>query len=121
MTGERYDPADMRLLGQRGGLKSGDVRRAKKLRKIIGQYAAAHGIALDGALPPVESIERPNRSGGSHDTDWRCPYCRHFNSIKRRSCVKCAKSPANGRLTRSALRERAAEHRTQATLRRFGL
>jgi hypothetical protein len=121
MIGESSGPADMRLLGKRGGLKSGEVRRAKRLMRLLGPYASTRGIELDTEAPPAEPVERPNRSGGSHDTDWRCPYCRHCNSIKRRSCAKCGKTPANGRLTRAALREREVQHRFQAMLKKHGL
>jgi len=93
----------MRLLGKRGGLKSGEVRRVKRLMRLLGQYASARGIELGTAVPQIAPVERPNRSGGSHDTDWRCPYCRRINCIKRRSCAKCGCAPANGRLTRAAL------------------
>lgn len=74
-------------------------------------------------LDEIEEALRPvNRHGGSHDHDWRCPSCRHFNSEKRRACAKCKSlAPANGRLTRAALHERGLEHRTQAVLRKFGL
>jgi hypothetical protein len=114
---------DMRLLGQRGGLKSGEVRRAKRLMRLLGLSAPAREIKLDATVPHVEPVERPNRSGGSHDTDWRCPYCRRFNSIKRRSCAnaKCGRTPANGRLTRARLREQEAWHRNQAMLKKHGL
>jgi hypothetical protein len=113
----------MRLLGKRGGLKSGEVRRATRVARLLGQYASARGIELDATAPPAEPVKRPNRSGGSHDTDWRCPYCRRFNSFKRRSCAnaKCGKSPPNGRLTRAALREREAWHKNEAMLKKHGL
>jgi hypothetical protein len=86
---------------------------------ILGEYAGAW-IDLDAALV-AKPAKRPKLSGGSHDTDWRCPYCRHFNSIKRRLCAQCVRSPGNGRLTRAALRERVAEHRVEAILSKRGL
>ena len=112
----------MRSRARLGGQKSGEARRKKRAAKgLIGQYADERGIDLDPALLDVRSVKRPNLSGGSHDTDWRCPFCRHYNSIKRRSCAKCFLTPANGRWTRARLRERAAERRTQSMLRRRGL
>ena len=72
-------------------------------------------------LVPAELLTRPNLSGGSHDNDWPCPYCRHVNSIKRLSCAECHRSPANGRMTKAALRKREKEHRTWAYLVKFGL
>jgi hypothetical protein len=113
----------MRTLARRGAEKSVETRRKKKALKIlIADYATQHGIKLDPASLDVRPAKRPNRSGGSHDTDWRCPCCRHFNSIKRRACAKChSLGPANGRLTRAALRELAAEHRTAAILAKHGL
>jgi hypothetical protein len=100
----------MRELAPRGGRASAETRRKNKAAKILG-------------LPPVpaELLTRPNRSGGSHDNDWRCPYCRHVNSIKRQSCAECAKKPANGRMTKAARRAREKEHRTRAYLAKFGL
>jgi hypothetical protein len=133
----------MRTLARRGGLESGETRRLKRVRRILEQRAfQKFGIAppplmdrrtalvhevWEGTgrrftLEQIAKAMRPvDRRGGSHDTDWRCPYCRHANSIKQRSCAKCFKSPANGRMTRAARRERAAEHRTQAILRKHGL
>jgi len=73
---------------------------------------------------PVEAPKGPNRSGGSQDSDWRCtnPECRQYNSIQRRVCAKCnTVSPRNGRRTRKALRERAAEHRIAAILGKHGI
>ena len=112
----------MRQLARRGGLKSGETRRGKRAMRIIAQHAREKGIDPSLFLLPAPVIdagmlERPNRSGGSHDTDWRCPGCHHFNSIKRRACAKCkAVAPANGRLTRAALRVRRAEHRIAGIL-----
>jgi hypothetical protein len=101
----------MRKIASRGGVASGVTRHKKKVARLLG-------------IPPVpaEVLKRPKRSGGSHDNDWRCSHCRHFNSEKRRACAKCkAVAPMNGRLTRKALRERAEEHRTMAILRKHGL
>ena len=101
----------MRALARLGGVASGETRRRKKVAKIL-------------ELPkmPAEMLRRPNRSGGSHESDWRCPGCRAFNSIHRRACSTCeCLAPANGRLTKRALRERAAEHWTEAILRKHGL
>jgi hypothetical protein len=112
----------MRALARRGGEKSGEARRLKKAAKILaGEYATKHGIDLDPAVLDARPVNAPNRSGGGHDSDWRCPHCRHFNTIKRRMCAKCGHTPANGRLTRAVWRERAAEHRTAAILARHGL
>ena len=107
----------MRALARRRAEK----RHKKTIEKIlIGQYANDRGIDLAGP-PDVPAVKRPNLSGGSHDTDWPCPYCRHVNSIKRRSCAKCGKTPANGRRTRAAQRELEAEHRTREILKKHGL
>jgi len=101
----------MRKIAARGGLASGETRRKKKVARLLGIPAV-----------PDEMLKRPKRSGGSHEYDWRCPHCHHFNSEKRRACAKCkALAPANGRLTRKALRERAEEHRNGAILRKHGL
>jgi hypothetical protein len=104
--GEEY----MRL-ASRGGQASVETRRKDRVAKLLG-------------IPPVpaELLKRPNLSGGSHDNDWRCPSCHHFNSEKRRACAKCNNvAPANGRITRRALRAREKEHRTQGYLRKVGL
>ena len=101
----------MRKLARVGGVASGEARRRKKVAKMLGI-----------ADIPAELAKQPNRSGGSHDSDWRCATCLGFNSIKRRCCSKCGSlAPANGRITRRALGERAAEQRTAAILRKHGL
>jgi hypothetical protein len=135
--------AVMRALARRGGLASGEARRLKKVRRIMAEWVS-HRYKIE--LPPdyspeaimrshfeatgrvftldeIEEALRPvDRRGGSHDNDWRCPGCRHFNSEKRRACAKCKSlAPANGRRTRAALRAMEEEHRTQAVLRKFGL
>jgi len=112
----------MRELARRGGLKSGETRRLKKAMRIIAEHAEQKGIPVTqdpiATLLEAGFLEPENRSGGSHDTDWRCPACHHFNSIKSRACAKCgAVSPRNGRLTRAELRERIAGHRYAAMLR----
>ena len=90
---------------------SGETRHRKKVARMLGMPEI-----------PAELAKQPNRSGGSHENDWRCATCRGFNSINSRSCSKCGSlAPANGRMTRRALRERAAEHRTEAILREYGL
>ena len=99
----------MRELARRGGLASGKTRRRQKVARVL---------RLDPV--PAELLDRPSHAGGSHDHDWQCPYCRHANSIKRRACAKCARTPANGRMTKVARRARAAEHRTMAILRKHG-
>ena len=124
----------MRELGSRGGLKSGETRRLNAAVRIIEEYgrrkrgietpaagsdrkqAVAHEVwAATGrrfTLDEIAEAMRPvNRRGGSHDLDWRCPHCRRFNSIRRESCARCFRAPQNGRWTRAALRESAAEHR----------
>jgi hypothetical protein len=79
----------MRELARRGAEKSVETRRKKKVIKMaLAEYASSHGIDLDAALACAKPAKRENRSGGSHDTDWRCPYCRRFNSIKRRLCAE---------------------------------
>jgi len=100
----------MRALASRGGVAIGETRRKKKIAELLG---------LDPV--PAELLERPKLSGGSHDTDWRCPYCRHVNSIKRQACAECAKTPANGLTTKAARREREEEHEIEAILRKHEL
>jgi hypothetical protein len=120
----------MRALGRVGGVKSGEARRNNAGLLCILRAISNGPISAEEAWisTPAEIISRaeqerkPNCAGGSHDLDWRCPHCRHFNSIKRRACAKCkAVSPKNGRLTRAELRVRAEEHRTQAILAMHGL
>jgi len=115
----------MRELGRRGGLKSGETRRLKRASQIVADYASQKGTGVPFEMTKLlpEAVLKPeSRAGGSRDTDWRCRECRHFNSLKSRACSKCRTvSPTNGRLTRAALRERQAEHRTKAILRKYGL
>lgn len=111
----------MRELARRGGLKSGEARRLKRVERILTAYAKERGIAAPAISEPFGPVKGPNRSGGSHETDWRCPYCQHFNTVKRYLCAKCSQNPGNGRMKRSTLRERAAEHQTSAVLRRYGI
>lgn len=114
----------MRALGRLGGIKSGETRR---LNAVTLRMAAFYLVweATGHRFTPEETVEAmrpPDLSSGDHDTDWRCPHCYHFNSIRRRACAGCnAVSPANGRLTRAALHERVAEHRTAAILHMHGL
>ena len=112
----------MRELARRGGIKCGETRRLQRAMRIIAEYARHKETAGThdpiAALVDMVAFQRENRSGGSHDTDWRCPRCHHFSSIKSRACAKCkAVSPRNGRLTRAELRERVAGHRFAAMLR----
>ncbi|MGA2183827.1 MAG: hypothetical protein ABSH47_12420 [Bryobacteraceae bacterium] len=131
----------MRELGRRGGVNSGKTRRLNRAVRIIEDYGRRkHGIAATATgndreqaamyevweitgrqftLDQIAEAMRPaHRRGGSHDTDWRCPECHCFNSIRSHRCRRCKRfAPANGRMTRAALRERAAEHRTTAILR----
>lgn len=111
----------MCTLARVGGLKSAETRQLKRVERIVTQYAREQAVDLDAALPSAGPVKRPNRSGGSHDTDWRCPKCRRFYSFKRRMCPRCELTPPNGRMTRARLRERTAEHRTQAILAKHGL
>jgi hypothetical protein len=110
----------MKDLARRGGLKSGETRRYNRdMRRIAGQSALIQAPDVVSALIEAGVLGRENRSGGSHDTDWRCPACHHFNSIHSRACAKCKRvSPGNGRLTRAELRERIAGHRYAAILRK---
>lgn len=112
----------MRKLGRSGGLKSGETRRRNRAERILEEYASGkRGIetpeTAKAGYPSVAScvsgvtgegltleqnagaMRSAGRRGGSHDTDWRCSQCRHFNSEKRRSCAKCAYAPLNGRST----------------------
>ncbi len=118
----------MRELCRRGGQKSGRARRDTADELHILRIVVFGAIPVEEAWnsTPAELIERATkasrrgRSGGSHDTDWRCPHCHHYNHIERHSCAKCHEfAPANDRLTRAALRDRAEEHRTQAILRKY--
>ena len=117
----------MRKLGRQGGLASGEARRLKKVQKILMVCASEMGedlsiLLIYDELRRAGLLKRSKRSGGSHDDDWRCPYCRRFNGIQRYVCAICyTLAPANGRLTRSRLREMAEEHRIAAILRKFEL
>jgi hypothetical protein len=118
----------MSELGRLGGRKSGDARRdnAYTLRfyrsVIFGEICPLYPTDTPKDLAErAERTSRINRSGGSHDEDWRCPNCKHFNSAKRSLCAKCRTSDLDGRMTRAELRERAAEHRNEATLSKHGL
>jgi hypothetical protein len=53
-------------LGTKGGLASGKTRQANKVARVLG-------------IPPIpaELLKRPNRAGGSHDSDWRCKQCHY--------------------------------------------
>lgn len=136
----------MRALARRGGLASGETRRLKRVGRIAGEWAhrkwrislpvipddgysaAAHElrgiIGLRYTLEECEEALKPtDRRGGSHDTDWRCPDCHRFNSIRSRQCRKCKRMlPDNHRvITRDALDAKQKEHRTLGYLRKFDL
>ena len=124
----------MRELGRRGGVKSGEKRSQRRIERLLGikpvtvdDAGFLHWVwQVTGRQFTLEQIAEEMRPvdnrGGSHDTDWRCPECGHFSSIKQRDCTKCySAGPSNGRLTRAALRARSAEHRNAAILARFGL
>jgi hypothetical protein len=114
----------MRELGSLGGVKSGEVRRRNAfLIRMLDLYTVQGMIGEDFTLDQIAAAMRPvDQSAGDHSTDWRCPKCDHFNTIKRFHCRECGSiAPKNGRLTRAALRERQAEHRTDAILRKHGL
>jgi len=115
----------MRELGRRGGLKSGEKRRLDRVGLMLGFSALDRGdstLLLGEAIQQLARAEkRPNRSGGSHETDWRCPECGHFSSIQNRACAKCRMpGPQNGRWTKKRLRERRAERRIAAILDKHG-
>jgi len=109
---------NMRALAQLSVLKRAEVQRKKKAAAILRDHATTKKIELP---PDPEPYKRPNLSGGSHDNDWPCPYCRRVNSIKRRSCAECGKTPANGRITKAARLAREKEHRTQGYLSKLGI
>jgi hypothetical protein len=135
----------MRTLGRRGGLASGKARELKRVGGIIGGgclnrqsgvepateddgYSAAVHEVWDATgrrdtVDQTAEVTRPrDNRGGSHDSDWRCPSCRRFISTRLLMCMKCeCLALANGRKTRAALREAAADHGTMAYLRRFGI
>jgi hypothetical protein len=114
----------MRQLGRRGGKKSGEVRRRNSfILHLLELHSLQGKLGEPISLNQMAKLLRlPDLSSGDHDTDWRCPKCHHFNSTKRSLCASCGRvSPGRGRVTRAALRERAAEHRTAAILRKHGL
>src|SRR5579872_4939680 len=131
----------MRELGRLGGRKSGDARRLNRVGRILWEYdCKKRGIEPtltgdDRKCPVAQDMQdeweasarRPElkaiaeylgllpRRGGSHNTDWRCPKCERYSSIKKWLCTNCGNfSPKNGRLTRAALRAREKEHKTTA-------
>jgi hypothetical protein len=112
----------MRQLGRRGGKKSGEARRLNALELRLIRMASLREITGCTWEEVLEAVRPPDLSSGNHDTDWRCPTCHHFNSIKHWVCAKCFRMASrNGRLTRAALRIREAEHRTQAILAKHGI
>jgi hypothetical protein len=115
----------MRKLGRLGGLESGKTRKLNaftmKMASLFSLWDTCQENGCTGE-EIIEALQPLDARGGGHDDDWRCPSCHHFNSEKRRACAKCkALAPANGRLTRKALREVAEEHRNGAILRKHGL
>jgi hypothetical protein len=122
-----YNPKGRVRMSERGHLgaaRSAETRRriAVVMRKIdlTGLWDATGGdFTKEQLIQAIRyQVPRPDLRGGGHDTDWRCDRCHHFNSIGRWECGACGSStPANGRLTRAALRERAAEHRIAAIMR----
>ena len=72
MLGHVQYPAVDAKIASRGGLKSGKTRRQNKVARM-----------LEMPTVPADLKTRPKLAGGSHDYDWRCPYCRRMNSIKR--------------------------------------
>ena len=114
----------MRAMGHVGGIASGEARRLYAVQRRLAnwsqmqQIAHAHGFTDDEIAQELVPVDT---RGGDHDTDWRCPQCRQFNSIETRQCSQCGKlAPKNGRLTRAELRERIAGHRYAAILRKCG-
>ena len=104
----------MRKLVRTGGLKGSETRR--RLRELKKRVKSPDPVSA-----AMLKAKRPSFSGGWHVNDLRCPQCRQYNSIKRRLCAKCGHSPANGRLTKAALKVRTEEHCVQATIRKHGL
>lgn len=118
--------ARMRALGRLGGVSSGETRRRNAFDLKMVNVFSLWDTCKEGGCTSAEFIEalRPlDARGGGHDDDWRCPNCHHFTSNQRCLCAKCGNpAPPDGRLlTRKALRERAAEHRTRAILSKHGL
>jgi len=117
----------MRNLGHAGGKASGEARRLKAyeldmLKAIIFRTCSWEDfLASTPEQLLARHVFREKRSGGSHDSDWRCPKCKTFNSIKGRVCARCGIPAVRMRITRKPLRERAAEHRTAAIVRKHGL
>jgi hypothetical protein len=114
----------MRELGSRGGLKSGEVRRRNAfLIRMLDLYSVQGMIGENFTLDQIAAAMHPvDLSSSDHSTDWRYPRCGHFNSHKSHFCRECASiAPKNGSLTRAALLERQAEHKTSAILRKHGL
>ncbi len=117
-----YCPKDrelMRALGSRGGVKSGEIRRAhadtRRMETFYSVWKVCHRAGCtDEEI--AESMRPLDFSSGAHGTDWKCPECGHFTSNKRHSCAKCGQFPKRERLTRAELKSREAEHRIQAIL-----
>ena len=109
----------MRALGRAGGKKSGEVRRQYARERLM--LGLSGVFELWRARMGQEAPQLPDLSGGSHDTDWRCPKCRQFHSAKRWLCQNCGYWVRKRRITRAQLREREAEHRTMAILSKHGL
>jgi hypothetical protein len=114
----------MRKLGRAGGKKSGEVRRQHaRERHMLDLIGVWEPCRVELSLEQVEEVTAqglPNASGGSHDTDWRCPGCHQFHSAKKWFCRRCGRL-IRKRTTRKRLRELEAEHRTAGILRKHGL
>lgn len=114
----------MRNLGRVGGKKSGEARRRLAVERRMLSLVGAWEMCRDRlTLADFEegAVRLPDLSGGSHDTDWRCPNCRQFQSAKRWICRHCGHVARKRRTTRKRLRELEAEHRTGGILRMHGL
>src|SRR5262245_35736629 len=115
----------MAALGRKGGIKSGETRRYYALSRGLDALLSIYMTCRSGGCTDeqvAEALVPEERRGGSHDSDWRCPHCHHFSSSKRRACRECGRvAPRNGRLTRAALRTRAAEHLIDSILAKHGL
>jgi Glyoxalase/Bleomycin resistance protein/Dioxygenase superfamily len=89
-------------------VRTPDVKAAAEFyEKVLGLAVTRRiGGIVGFETGALQTRRTPNRSGGPHDSDWRCVNrdCRHFNTIKRRACSKCnTVSPQNGRMRRKAL------------------
>ena len=113
----------MRALGRVGGKKSGEARRKNAVQRRMLDLVGVWEIRKHLTFEQVEEEAArgfPNASGGSHDTDWRCPGCHQFHSAKRWFCRRCGRVILK-RTTRKRLQELEAARAKTGILRGHGL